>query len=429
MQRETRPGYLALPRPTMKVREVPVPRSSLAPVLLATLLAACVVSLLSFGVRGAFGLFTEPLSRGLGLSRETYSLALALQNLAWGLAQPLAGYVADRWGARRVLLPGALLYALGIAGLSVAETPLQVCMSAGVLTGLGMAGASYITALAALGRAMPQSRRSWALGVGTASASLGQFVVVPLAQAGIGAWGWQAGALALAAAAALILPAALLVRGDRPAAPGAAGAAVGMAEVMAAALRHPSYLLLIGGFFVCGFQLAFITAHFPAYLADRGLPAHLASWAIGLVGLFNVAGAYASGLWGARHSKKTLLAWIYFARAAVLVAFVALPPTPASVLLFGAAMGLLWLSTAPPTSALVAIFFGTRYMATLFGLVFLGHQLGSFLGVYLGGHFFAQTGSYSLVWWLCIVLSMAAGLLHLPIRERPSLRFSRLDPA
>lgn len=396
----------------------------LEPRLVAVLLAACLISLLSFGVRSAFGLFTDPVSRDLGQSRELYALAIAVQNLAWGLAQPLAGIVADRHGARRVLLGGAVLYAAGIAGLTVASTPLAVVLTAGVLVGAGMGGASYITVLAALGRAMPASRRSWALGLGTAAGSLGQFVVVPLAQAVIGAGGWRSGAWLMAAAVALILPAALLVRGDRPAA--SADPGPGLAAVLSAAARHPSYVLLLLGFFVCGFQLAFITVHFPPYLADRGLSPQVASWAIAMVGLFNVAGAYLAGAWGTPGRQKPLLAGVYFARAAVIGAFLLAPLTPAVVLAFGAALGVLWLSTAPLTSGLVATFFGTRHMATLFGVVFLSHQLGSFLGVWLGGALYERTGSYDVVWWMCVALSIVAGLLHLPIRERavaaPALR-------
>jgi len=295
-----------------------------------------------------------------------------------------------------------------------------------VLAGVGMGGASYITVLAALGRIMPESHRSWALGLGTAAGSLGQFMVVPLTQAVIGASGWRAGAWTLAAAIAVILLAALAVRGDKPASlpPGTRRAS--SLAVVATALQHPSYILLVLGFFVCGFQLAFITTHFPAYLADKGLGAHVASWAIGMVGLFNVIGAYLAGVWGGRFSKKNLLAAVYFGRALVILLFILAPATPANVLLFGAGMGLLWLSTVPLTSGLVATFFGTRFMATLFGVVFFSHQVGSFLGVYLGGYLFERTGSYDLVWWACIVLSVLAGFVNLPIRERQSQPFHRL---
>ena len=392
----------------------------LGPALLVTLAAACLISLLSFGVRSAYGLFTDPLTRELGFSREVWSIAIALQNIAWGVAQPLAGLVADRQGARRVILAGAALYAAGIVGMVFATTPMQIYASAGLLAGLGMGGASYITVLAALGRAMPESHRSGALGIGTAAGSLGQSL--------IGASGWRSGAWLMAAAIGLVVLAALLVRGDKPAAVAGASRTSGL-QIVKTALTHPSYVLLVLGFFVCGFQLAFITTHFPAYLADKGLGGSLASWAIGMVGLFNVVGAYMAGVWGGRYSKKNLLSAVYFGRGLVTLLFVLAPLTPANVLLFGAGMGLLWLSTAPLTSGLVATFFGTRYMATLFGVVFFSHQVGSFLGVYLGGYLFEHTGSYDLVWWCCIALSVFAGLVNLPIRERASQPFSRLAAA
>lgn len=404
-------------------------QSPLNSALVITLLAACLISLLSFGVRGAFGLFTAPLTRELGVSREVYSIAIAIQNLVWGITQPLAGMVADRYGARRVLVLGALLYALGIAGLAFASTPMQIYLTAGVLAGVGMGGASFVTVLAALGRAMPESHRSWALGLGTAAGSLGQFMIVPLTQAVIGLDGWRSGAWTLAAAIALVLVVAFLIRGDKPTPQLAGTRQASNVEILGMAFRHPSYLLLVAGFLVCGFQLAFVTTHFPAYLSDKGLGAGVASWALGMVGLFNVVGAYLAGVWGGRHSKKNLLAVLYFGRALVILLFVLTPVTTTSVLMFGATMGLLWLSTVPLTSGLVATFFGTRYMATLFGVVFLSHQIGSFLGVYLGGYLFERTGSYDLVWWGCIGLSLFAGVINLPIRERQSQPFSQLVAA
>lgn len=394
--------------------------SPLRGALLATLLAACAVSLLSFGVRAGFGLFTDPLTREFGFSREVYSTAIALQNLAWGITQPFAGFLCDRFGARRVMFGGALLYAAGIVGLAFATTPLQICLTAGVLAGVGMGGASFSTALAALGRVMPETHRSWALGVGTAAGSLGQFLIVPLTQAAIDASGWRGGAWWMAGAIAMAMVAALFVK-EGPA--GGTTAPVPALRVLRSAFAERSYVLLVLGFFVCGFQLAFITTHFPAYLADRGMSPAIAAWAVALVGLFNVVGAYLAGTWGGIHSKKRLLAAIYLARGLVTLLFVLAPISPATVLAFGAAMGLLWLSTVPLTSGLVATFFGTRFMAMLFGFVFLSHQVGSFLGVYLGGLLFARTGSYDIVWWLCVVLSVFAAAINLPIRERASLPF------
>ncbi|MBA2672449.1 MFS transporter [Ramlibacter sp.] len=401
----------------------------LSGMLIGTLLAGCMISLLSFGVRGAYGLFTAPLTTELGITREVYAIAIAIQNLCWGIAQPLAGVVADRWGARRVLLAGAIAYGLGIVGLVFASTPMQLYLTAGVLTGLGMGGASFITVVAALGRAMPQSHRSWAMGLGTAGGSLGQFVIVPITQAVIGAGGWRNGAWVMAAAVAVIVLAAFLVRGDRPTPRPANEVRITGGQILGAAFSYPSYLLLVAGFFVCGFQLGFITTHFPAYLQDKGLGAGLASWGIAMVGLFNVVGAYFAGVWGGKRSKKGLLASIYFARAVIILLFLTMPLSTASVLLFGASMGLMWLSTVPLTSGLVATFFGTRYMATLFGIVFFSHQVGSFMGVYMGGYLYERTGSYDVVWWWCIGLSVFAGLVNLPIREKVSQPFSKLVPA
>ena len=402
----------------------------LPPVLLATLAAASLISLLSFGVRGAFGLFTAPLSADVGVTREVYALAIAIQNLTWGLTQPFAGFVTDRFGPRRVIVAGAVAYALGIAGLVVASTPLQIYLTAGLLTGIGMGGASFTTAVAVLGRVMPESQRSWAVGLATAAGSLGQFVIVPVTQAAMDAGGWRAGAWFMAAAIAVIVAAAAFVRGGPTTGSGGTGGVQPRhLEVLSAAFHHPSYLLLLAGFFVCGFQLAFITTHFPAFLADRGLGAAAGAWAIAMVGLFNVAGCYLAGVLGGRGGRKWLLSGIYVGRGLVILAFLLAPLTTGSALLFGAAMGLLWLSTVPPTSGLVATFFGTRYMATLFGFVFLSHQVGSFLGVYAGGFFYQSTGSYERVWWLCILLSAFAALVNLPIRERVSERVARLGVA
>jgi MFS family permease len=399
-------------------------------ILVVTLAAACAISLLSFGVRAAFGLFTAPLSADVGISREVYALAIAIQNLAWGLTQPFAGFITDRFGPRRVMVGGALLYSLGIVGLVFATTPVQVYLTAGVLAGVGMGGASFTTAVAALGRLMPESHRSWALGLGTAAGSLGQFVIVPITQALIDASGWRGGAWLMAAAAGAIVLVAMFVRGQpggQAATRDAAGRpAAGHLQILATAFAHPSYLLLVFGFFVCGFQLAFITTHFPAYLMDRGVAGSVASWSLAMVGLFNVIGSYMAGVLGGRYSKKWLLSAVYWARGLVLLGFVLTPMSTATILLFGAGMGLLWLTTVPLTSGLVATFFGTRYMATLFGFVFLSHQVGSFLGVYAGGYFFERTGSYDAVWWLCIALSIFAAVVNLPIRERASQRFGRL---
>lgn len=401
----------------------------LSAALLVTLVAASFISLMSFGVRAAFGLFTAPLPPDLGVSREVYSIAIAVQNLCWGATQPFAGLLTDRFGARRVMAGGAALYALGIVGLLQASTPLAIWLTAGVLVGIGMGGASFSTALAALGRVMPDTHRSWALGIGTAAGSLGQFVVVPIVQALTGIGGWRTGAWFMAAAIAAILLAARFV-GTTPAGPAAAGQKdVSARQMLAGAFTHRSYVLLVVGFFVCGFQLAFITTHFPAYLADMGVTGPTASWAVALIGLFNVIGAYLAGTWGGRYSKKNLLAWTYLARAVVIAVFLLQPVSTPSVLAFGAGMGLLWLSTVPLTSGLVMTFFGTRFMGTLFGVAFFSHQVGSFLGVYVGGAMYQRMGSYEPVWWLSVALSLFAAGVHMPIRERQSETFRRLVSA
>jgi MFS family permease len=359
-----------------------------------------------------------------GWSREVFALAMAIQNLGWGVAQPLGGALADRFGPARVLAGGGLLYALGLALMAVSTTAAALHLSAGLLVGLGMGGASYITVLAALSKIVPPQHRSWALGLGTAAGSLGQFLLVPLGQAFIVTYGWQITALLLAGSAAAVPLLAAAFAGARPAPAMAAEPELGFAATLRAAFGHTSYLLLLTGFFVCGFQLAFVTIHMPPYLTDRGIDASLAAWAIALIGLFNIVGAYVAGVLGARHSNKMLLCGLYLGRAAVTALFMTLPITSVSVLLFAAAMGLLWLSAVPPTSGLVAMMFGTRYMATLFGIVFFSHQLGSFVGVWLGGWLYERTGSYDVVWWLSVVLSLAATLVHLPIAERPAPRFA-----
>jgi MFS family permease len=403
--------------------------SKLPAALVVTLVAACVISLLSFGVRAAFGLFTAPLPPDVGVTREVFSMAMAIQNICWGITQPFAGHFTDKFGAKRVMLGGALFYLLGVLGLLFANSPATIYLTAGVLVGIGMGGASFTTAVAALGRVMPESHRSWALGLGTAAGSLGQFVIVPIVGAFIGMGGWTSGAWVMVAALAGVLVAAMFVGGEKAGGVGAGQAQISTSQMLSAAFIHPSYVLLVLGFFTCGFQLAFITTHFPAYLNDNGIGTAAASWAVAMIGLFNVLGAYLAGVWGGKYSKKSLLAWIYLARGAVIAAFFLLPISTYTVMLFGAGMGLLWLSTVPLTSGLVATFFGTRFMATLFGIVFFSHQVGSFLGVFLGGYLYERTGSYTVVWWLCVALSLFAAAMNWPIKERQSDTFKRLAAA
>ncbi|MFW5679601.1 MAG: MFS transporter [Pseudomonadota bacterium] len=388
----------------------------------AIVVAGCLLTIVAFGTRATFGLFLEPMTLFHGWTREDFALAMAVQNLLWGAAQPFAGALADRHGAGRVIAAGLVAYAVGVACMAVSDTPLWLLLSGGILVGLAQAFASYSIVLAAFARLLPEAQRSWAFGVGTAAGSLGQFLMVPLGQAFIMAFGWFDALLLLAAGLVIVLPLAFVLhyvplqlgRGGAVAAPLPAG------EALSAAVGHRSFLLLTAGFFVCGFHVAFIGIHLPAYLGDQGFGPGVGAAAIALIGLFNVIGAYASGVIGTRHSKKTLLCWIYLARSVVLLAFVALPVTTVSVYLFAAAMGILWLSTVPPTSGLVALMFGVRNMAMLFGVVFFSHQVGAFLGVWLGGWLFDATGSYDVVWWLAIALGLFAAAVHWPIREAPA---------
>ena len=390
------------------------------------IVCGCLIALIGFGVRSSFGFFLEPMSAARGWGREVFAFSLAIQNLLWGLGQPFAGMVADRYGAARVLVVGGILYAAGVALMTVSGSPGMLTLTAGVLIGIGLAGASFTVVLAAFARMVPPERRSWALGIGTAAGSFGQFVFAHLGQAFIAGYGWSMALLLMAGMVLLIVPlaGALSGRPDYDSDPTVHKQSIGNA--LGEAFGYRSYLLLVSGFFVCGFHVAFITVHLPAYLADLGLGIQVAAWAIGLVGLFNIVGSYAAGVLGGRYSKRYMLSAIYFLRAVVILLFITIPPSTVTVLLFAAAMGVLWLSTVPLTSGLVAVMFGPRYMATLFGVVFFSHQVGSFLGVWLGGYLYDRTGSYDVVWWLGIALGLFAALIHLPISERP---IARLAPA
>lgn len=391
--------------------------------------AGCLIGLLAFGIRSSFGLFVDPISGkgdgAFGFGREAFAFALAIQNLAWGVGQPIAGALADKYGPWRVLAGGGAIFASGLALMTVSSDTTSFTITAGLLVGLGMSGAGHNTVLAAFGQLMPPERRAWAMGLGTATASLGQFLVVPLGQAFIETYGW-AGAVSIMAIAMVFTPGlalALRPRRQKVGEPAKAPAqttstAVSLPQALKQAFGYSSYWLLISGFFVCGFQLAFITVHLPPYLNDLGLSARTASWAIALIGLFNVVGGYASGLISARYARRLFLFWIYVARAAVTSAFLLLPVSDVNTLLFGAAMGLLWLSTVPPTVQLVGVMFGNRYLSTLFGFVFLSHQVGAFVGVWAGGLLYSATGHYDLVWWSSVGLAIFAALVHLPIYEK-----------
>ncbi|MGQ9371518.1 MFS transporter [Azospirillum sp. ST 5-10] len=382
----------------------------------------CLISLIGFGVRSSYGLFNAPLSEANGWGRDIFALALAIQNILWGLGQPFAGAIADRFGPARVLAGGGVLYGVGVALTGMADAPLVLHLTAGVMVGLGLAGASFPIVIAAFGRHLPPERRSWAAGIATAAGSLGQFLFAPMGQAFIAAYGWQTALVLLGGFFALVPLLATALAGGRYGHPAAALGEPDLSALQALrqALGHGSYRLLVAGFFVCGFHLAFITVHLPPYLTDVGAPPGLAAWAVALVGLSNVVGSYAAGVLGTRMSKRTMLCWIYFARAVAIALFVLLPVTTVSVLAFSAAMGLLWLSTVPPTSGLVALMFGTRYLGMLFGVVFFSHQVGAFLGVWLGGVLYERVGSYDAVWWMSVALGLFAAVVHWPIAERPA---------
>ena len=387
------------------------------------IVAGCLIAVVTYGLRTSFGLFTDPLSVARGWDRETFALAIALQNLLWGLGQPFAGAVADRYGAGRVLAAGGALYALGTALMAMSTSAASLALTGGVLVGLGLAGGSFTIVLAAFARLVPEDRRSWSMGLATAAGSMGQFLFAPLGQAFLSRYGPVTALLLLSGFVAVVplLARALTGRGD-------AGARdepeISAADAIRAALAHPSFLLLSAGFFVCGFHVAFITTHLPPYLTDLGFSGGLAALALALIGLFNVVGAYTAGVLGGHRSKRLLLSTIYLWRAVAFALFLVVPTTSGVVLAFSAALGLLWLSTVPLTSGLVAVMFGTRHVGMLFGVVFLSHQIGAFIGVWLGGAVYEATGAYDLMWWLSIALSLAAAAAHLPILERRAPRWA-----
>ena len=382
----------------------------------------CLCSLLFFGIRANFGIFLAPMSADLGWGREVFALAMAIQNLIWGLGQPLAGMVADRYGTARVLAAGGLLYAVGIYGMANATSPGVFHVTAGLLVGLGMAGASFAMVLAAIGRMVSEKHRNLAFGIVTAAGSMGQFILVPIGQAFITAYGWGTALVLLALMVAVIIPLSTVLRSGKP--EGEEVQTQSLGEALHEARKHAGYLYLSAGFFVCGFHVTFIGMHLPAYITDRGLSPEIGAWALAILGLFNVFGSILAGILGNHYKKKNLLAFIYLLRGIFIALFVLLPISPTTVLLFSAAIGITWLSTVPLTSAIVAQVFGPRFMATLFGFVFLSHQLGAFLGVWLGGKLFDETGSYDVVWWLGVALALFAALIHLPIDERPTARLA-----
>jgi MFS family permease len=378
------------------------------------------VLLLAMGVRASFGLFMQPLGLDRGFGREVFSFAFALQNLVWGLGAPLFGALADKHGAGRTVALGAVLYILGLLGLAQADTPAMLYLSAGLLVGLGQAGTTFGVILGVVARAHPLEQRSTALGIASAGGSLGQFLIVPFAQQLISHFDWHAALVVLSVAVAVMLPLAPMLRGRADHGPQAVQLSLGQA--LRQAVGDRSYHFLFWSFFVCGFHTAFITLHLPSYVMDRGLPAADGAIAIALIGLFNVAGSYACGWLGGRHSKKALLTGVYALRAVFILLLLVFPLTPLVLYVFAAGMGLLWLGTVPLTNGLVGQIYGLRYAATLYGVIFFGHQIGSFIGVWLGGLAYARTGSYDPIWWAGIALALLAAALSWPIDERPVAR-------
>ena len=379
--------------------------------------ATCIL-LVTSGVRQSFGLFVQPISIDLGWGREPISFAIATQNLMVGLAAPLAAMIADRWGPIRVIAAGAAAGAVGLALSSRVATETDFLLGAGFLTGIGMSGCGLGLMNALVGRIAPEDRRMTWLGIATAGGTMGQFAFVPFSQAMISAFDWRGAMVGMAAALAVAVPLALSLR--RGATPGLARrSAQSLGEALREAAGHRGYLMLVSGYFVCGLQVQFIATHLPAYLGDAGLPAALGAAAIATIGLFNLFGTLAAGRLGDRYRMKYLLASIYMLRSLVMIAFLSAPPTAAGALVFAAAMGLLWLGTVPLTTGLIARIFGPRYMATLAAVAFMSHQIGSFLGVWLGGLSFDLTGSYDPVWAFAVAAGFLATALHLPIPDAP----------
>lgn len=387
---------------------------------LVIIVCGCIIALLSFGPRSSLGFFVQPMSREFAWGRDVFGLALALQNLLWGLGQPIAGAIADRFGVFRVMVVGALLYAGGLLMMRYSSAPLSLDLSAGVMIGFGLSGSSFNLVLSAFSKLLPTEKRGIALGAGTAAGSFGQFLFAPFGVALIDNFGWQPALTVFAGLMLLIVPLSFALSTPPAAVSNTPSAGdQSFKTALAEAFGHRSYVLLVLGFFTCGFQLAFITVHLPAYLVDRGISAQTGGWVMAAIGLFNIAGSVSVGIVQNYIPKRYILSAIYFTRALSILAFIAFPISGFSAIVFGAISGLTWLSTVPPTSALVALMFGTRWFAALYGFVFVSHQVGGFLGVWLGGIVFEKFGSYTPIWWLSILFGVLSALINLPIVEKP----------
>ena len=381
------------------------------------LVCGAAIVTLSMGIRHGFGLWLQPITQAREWTRETFSFAIAIQNISWGLAGIFAGMVADKFGAVRVIVVGACFYALGLLGMGHASTPLLFMVSTGVMVGIAQAGTTYAIIYGVIGRNIAAERRSWAMGITAAAGSFGQFLMVPTEGFLISSLGWQQALVMLGLASLLIIPLTLGLHE-----PGFAGGTKAkrdqtILQALREAFKYPSFQMLLAGYFVCGFQVVFIGVHMPSYLKDKGLQPQVASYALALIGLFNVLGTYAAGVLGQKLKKKNILSFIYLARSAAIALFLLAPLTPLSVYIFSAVMGLLWLSTVPVTNAAIAQIFGVAHLSMLSGFVFLSHQAGSFLGVWLGGLLYDRTGSYDVVWYIAIALGIFAALINLPVKE------------
>ncbi len=386
------------------------------------LVCGAAILILSMGVRHGFGLWLQPITQARAWGREDFAFALAIQNLAWGGFGIFVGMLADRFGAARLMAMGVVVYALGLLGMAWAVSPLMFMLSTGVMMGLAQACTTFAIVFGVIGRNVPVEKRSWAMGVAAAAGSFGQFMMVPAEGLLIANLGWDQALVVLAAAMLLVLPAVWFLREPGLASGSAARRDQTIGQALSEAFAYPPFLLLMAGYFVCGFQVVFIGVHMPSYLKDQGLSPQVASYALALIGLFNIAGTYAAGSLGQRFSKTQILAFIYYMRALAIALFLYFPLSDSSVYLFSMAIGFLWLSTVPPTSATVAQIFGVAHLSMLGGFIFLSHQVGSFLGVWLGGYMYDRFGSYDLVWYLAIGLGLFAGTVNLLVREAPIVR-------
>jgi len=389
---------------------------------LVIMVCGCLIAMISFGPRSSLGFFMTPIGHANHWGRDVFALALAIQNLLWGVGQPFAGAIADKYGTNRVIAIGAFLYAAGIGLMSYSTAPLELDLTAGVLVGFGLSSCSFTIVLGGFGKLLPAEWRSMAFGIGTGAGSFGQFLFSPLGVALMDNYGWQNALMIFATVLLLILPLSLALATPRGGFAPNAAPPQSVKQALVEAFGHRSYVLLVLGFFTCGFQLAFVTVHLPSYLIDRGLSAQVGGWTLAIIGLFNIVGSLTSGWLGNRMPKRYILSFIYFARALSIAVFVLLPASTITTLIFGAVTGLLWLSTVPPTSGLVAVMFGTRWLTMLFGFAFFSHQVGGFLGVLLGGIVFERWGSYDPVWWLSVFFGVASALINLPIVEKAVVR-------